>query len=96
MNGNQLINTRIFKEEMLTIICLFFAGVCKTNIKPASAKLQMILNIKNNIPPIYDELEIISKQDLNKLKKKTEEIGICLFFLDKDTIIVESKLINSI
>lgn len=54
------------------------------------------MNTEDNIPPTYEELETISKQEWSKLKREVEQTEIRLLLLREDTMIVESESISSV
>lgn len=79
INGDSLINVRIPKGTTLTPMwsspkCQ--ARLHKANIKLVSTKVLKILDMKDNIPPIYAELETISNQEWNKQERKNKQIGV--------------------
>lgn len=65
-------------------------------MKPASAKVQKILDMENDIPPTYEELEIISKREWSKLKREARQTGVCSLLSGKTIIIVESESTSSV
>lgn len=49
------------------------------------------MDIEDNIPPLYKELEIISKQKWSKQKKEAKRTRVRLLLLKKGIIMIESK-----
>lgn len=68
----------------------------KANLKPMSAEVQKILDIEDNIPPTYEELETIFKQEWSKLKRESGRTRVRPFLLRKSTMMVESESNSSI
>lgn len=65
-------------------------------MKSASTEGQKILDINDDITPMYEELKIIFQQKQNKLKREVRQITVRPPLLEEGTMIIESKSINNV